>query len=170
MPWKSSYCLQYKSHFSLHGIQGLLHTILTLSFFSNPLQAVQPPYTIHPLCQQTIAVPYCCPSCSYSCAFAYGSLSSWNVHSSASVWKSNLSFKIQTQYHDFHEKFPPLSPNRMKYSSLWSSATAFYFHLFMNLILYLLINNSLIFLYPSWGDCKFLEYHNNITVPQYLAK
>ena len=99
-----------RSLFPPHGIQGLY--ILTSSFFSNP--SSHPPLASLAFSTGTLGHHHFPPlDVTHNCAFAYYALSSWNIHSSVSLFKSNLSLKVQIQYYDLPEKFSPISPNRM---------------------------------------------------------
>ena len=104
-----------RSLFPPHGIQGLY--ILTSSFFSNPCS--HPPLASLAFSTGTLGHHHSPPlDVTHNCAFAYYALSSWNIHSSVSLFKSNLSLKVQIQYYDLPENFSPISPNRMHHLHL----------------------------------------------------
>ena len=120
-----------RSLFPTHGIQGLY--ILTSSFFSNP--SSHPPLASLAFSTGTLGHRHFPPlDVTHNCAFAYYALSSWNIHSSVSLFKSNLSLKVQIQYYDLPENFSPISPNRMHHLP-FDSLPLLFPHFLMNLLI-----------------------------------
>lgn len=127
MPWKASYCMQYKIHLPLHGIQGFLHNNLKL-FFKSPYHQPNLPYTPYchtwPLLFPTTslhshtAVPCLWCTVFMECPFLCSNLIYLSkLKSNIMTFMRNFLLSLQTEWITHH--FDPL-PLHFISTYLWS--------------------------------------------------